>query len=162
MYNFSSFISTLYALTATRSISREAFVNQLISPLVLRYRIPGRNNEDYYLDKSMVSKLLTCKADVPSKLRAVLGSVDILDVLTDGFNDIITDTLGPNSISRAVIELDRIITESSTVSEDEKSSLFIMKDEPIKYLANAFLIALRKDNTSRTAANWLAYATPVL
>lgn len=151
-YSFSFFVRTLHKLS-TRSISQEELVNQIIKPLVVRYKISDQFRNPYYLDKSRVSLLLCRKADVPAKLREVLNYKDIHQVLEQGINDLIDKSLTPNAALQAVTEIDEAIRTDSTVSEQDANELMALIGKPTEYLACAFILALRKDNCCKNNGN---------
>ena len=93
MFSLSVFIKEIKNCCLNKKMSNEEFVRQLISTVVIPAKITLKNGEEFDLNKSRVSRLLSGKDDVPSALREALMQYGIEDKIKDEFQCFCDDYL---------------------------------------------------------------------
>lgn len=153
MFSLSVYIKEIKKASLNKKISNEEFVRQLLSTVVIPAKITLKNGEEFDLNKSRVSRLLSGKDDVPSALREALMQYGIEDKIKDEFQCFCDDYLCSESLQASVSALNGIIQNDNIITEESKTEFQILLHSPIDFLAVAFIMALKLDNRSENQKN---------
>ena len=142
--NFSGFVTCLKSHAIDKGISDEKFINELISPYVLAGRIKHKNGEEFYLNKSRCSLLISNQNDIPRKLREALNVIGIYSKTEEGFQAFIEDYLIKDELSIITSELIQMIEDEIQITD--KSRLLGKINDSHIFLADVLLETFRLDN----------------
>lgn len=87
------------------SMSNEDFVRELFSPYISALNVKDKNGEFLDLNKSRVSKLLSCADDAPKTMREKTTTIGVCEIIKEGFCDFVEDCLDSTCLSELVDEM---------------------------------------------------------
>ena len=153
MLTIGFYIKELKKCSKNKKISDEEFVRQLLSTIVIPAKITLKNGEEFDLNKSRVSRLLSGKDDVPTALREALMKYKIEDKIKEEFPCFCEDYLCSKSLQASVSTLNGIIQNDKTITEDSKTEFKRLLHSPVDFLAVAFIMALKNNNLANKQKN---------
>lgn len=120
---FSTYVLELQSMCYAKD-SQEDLVNLLFNYFVKLAELTLKNGEEFYLDKKQVSKLITRKVNIPTKIRKVLGKRNYEE---NGFQDFfkknVYSKLIPNEVAVKSTRIFETLNSSSLVSDVIKQQL---------------------------------------
>ena len=142
--DFAEYVKCLKKYVVNQDISDEEFVNAVLEPYVMAGKIKNKQKEDYWLNKSRVSRLLSGQDDIPKALRNSLGKVGIYEETRDNFDNFIQDYLIEGGTENLKVELKKIM-----INDDDKASDFNDKNNMVdlkELLATILIETIRLPN----------------
>lgn len=142
--DFAEYVKCLKKYVVNQDISDEEFVNAVLEPYVMAGKIKNKQKEDYWLNKSRVSRLLSGQDDIPKALRNSLGKVEIYEETRDNFDNFIQDYLIEGGTENLKVELKKIM-----INDDDKASDFNDKNNMVdlkELLATILIETIRLPN----------------
>lgn len=138
------------------SISEEDFVNALFEPYIEAGHVKGKSGDYLYLNKSRVSGLLAQKDDVPQAMRKALKRIGIRKQTQEGFAAFVAENFNSEELGGFVDTMQAEIELSESISAKRKAELNSKRIEPVSYLLETFLEAIRLSNKkeSQTSLLW--------
>lgn len=142
--DFAEYVKCLKKYVVNQDISDEEFVNAVLEPYVMAGKIKNKQKEDYWLNKSRVSRLLSGQDDIPKALRNSLGKVGIYEETRDNFDNFIQDYLVEGGTENLKVEL-----KKNMINDDDKASDFNDKNNMVdlkELLATILIETIRLPN----------------
>ena len=155
--NFSVFASAIKNAMSEFQ-SDEDVINLLYGSLVDPLDLKGKNGLRIYIDKGRASNIMNHKEDVQRVIREAIRSINITQI-TQYFQQNIKPHMDQDSLPNLISVLKNIIESDRCIDAEEKITILQINTtgSPYNFLAQAFLCALKQNNTEgrkvRTARN---------
>ncbi len=142
--NLARYVKCLKGHVKNKRISDEKFLNSLLKCFVDAGEVDNRYGNEFYLDKSRTSLLMTENADVPEALRAAINLPNIYEWTEGNFKEFIDKYLNQEELSILVEEVWQMVEAEPQIAN--KDQLKEKKTATNIFLADVLIEAIKLQN----------------
>ena len=144
MYNIAEYLKIIKESCLNARITDKKLFELIFDPIIAELNIMGKNNEELFFNKTVISELLHNKRNVPTSIQKALERCDSNQVIEDSFLYLTENVPDPALIGEAVEQIKVKIKADTSFNSQQKNIIEI--SDPVCFLSSAFVLALKTNN----------------